>query len=380
MASNFTTAMTPRSAISLQSLVGLEKEELDTPVLLIDLDRFESNIAAIAACCRDYGTGWRPHSKAHKSPEIARLLVAAGATGITCAKLSEAEMMVSHGVGDILLANQLGSASKQRRLAEIQNHGRVVAIVDTEVVLDPMAAAAVAAGTTIPVLIDVDIGMNRTGCLPGKEVVRLAEAISRRPGLRLEGIMGYEGHVLEIEPPEAKERACQESLEKLVLSRDVLLEQGHRCDIVSAGGTGTYTITAAFEGITELQAGGGIFMDAMYRESCHVEDLQFALTVLATVSSRQHSHVVLDAGFKTLSQSESAPRALGREDLDLRYLSAEHGVFSVRDGCPGPQVGERIELLPWYSDSTTFLHDRFVGLRRGVVECVWEIAGRGLLT
>ncbi len=372
--------MTPASAISPRSLTGLEKEQLDTPVLLIDLDRFESNIAAIAACCRGHGTAWRPHSKAHKSPEIAHLLVAAGAVGITCAKLSEAEMMVSHGVGDILLANQLGSAGKQRRLAEIQNQGRVIAIVDTEVVLEPMAAAAAAAGTTIPVLIDVDIGMNRTGCRPGEQVVGLAEAISARKGLRLEGIMGYEGHVLETEPPEAKERACHEALEKLVVSRDALLQQGHRCDIVSAGGTGTYTITAAFDGITELQAGGGIFMDAMYRESCHVEGLQFALSVLATVSSRQRGHVVLDSGFKTLSQSENAPRPLCRDDLELRYLSAEHGVFSVRDGYQGPEVGERIELLPWYSDSTTFLHDRFVGIRGGVVECVWEIAGRGLLT
>ena len=372
--------MTPASEISPRSLVGLEKEELDTPVLLIDLDRFESNIAAIAACCRKHGTDWRPHSKAHKSPEIARLLVAAGAVGITCAKLSEAEMMVAHGIGEILLANQLSSERKHQRLAEIQKQGRVLAIVDTVVVLERMAAAAVAAGTTIPVLVDVDIGMNRTGCRPGKEAVGLAEAISRRPGLRLEGIMGYEGHVLEVDPPEAKKSACHEALEKLIVSRDALLAHGHRCDIVSAGGTGTYTLTAAFEGITELQAGGGIFMDTMYRESCHVEGLQFALTVLATVSSRQPGHVVLDAGFKTLSQGESAPSALDRDDLDLRYLSAEHGVFTVRDGCPGPEVGERIELLPWYSDSTTFLHDRFVGARRGVVECVWEIAGRGLLT
>ena len=372
--------MNHASAMSPKSLIGMDKEELDTPVLLVDLDRFESNIAAIASCCRKHGTGWRPHSKAHKSPEIARLLVDAGAIGITCAKLSEAEMMVAHGIGDILLANQLGSARKHRRLAEIQKQGRVLAIVDTEAVLEPMAAAAAAAGTTIPVLIDVDIGMNRTGCRPGKQAAGLAEAISRRPGLRLEGIMGYEGHVLEIDPPEAKERACHESLEQLIVSRDALLARGHRCDIVSAGGTGTYTLTAAFEGITELQAGGGIFMDTMYRESCHVEGLQFALTVLATVSSRQRGHIVLDSGFKTLSQSESAPSALGRDDLDLRYLSAEHGVFTVREGCPGPEVGERIELLPWYSDSTTYLHDRFVGTRRGVVECVWEIAGRGLLT
>ena len=370
----------PTPSLNRTELIGSPVSQLDTPVLIVDLDRLESNIAEMAGYCYRFGTAWRPHSKANKCPEIAQLQIDAGARGVTCAKLSEAEMMVANGIGDILLANQMASAQKQQRLAEVQKQGRVIGIVDTAQVLEPMSNAADQAGTTIPILIDVDIGMARTGCQPGAEVVRLAEVIAGKKGLRLEGIMGYEGHTIDIASASEKESACSQALESLILSRDALSASGFRCDIVSAGGTGTYAITAAFEGITEIQAGGGIFMDAMYRDKCQVQDLGFALTILAIVTSRQAGHIVIDAGFKTLSSHHEAPRPLNRDDLEFRYLSAEHGVFDVREGHAGPQIGERIELLVGYSDSTTFLHDSFVGVREGLVECFWEIQGRGLLT
>lgn len=365
---------------SHRSILGASKFELDTPALLIDLDILESNISKIATFCESRGTSWRPHSKANKSPDIARLQLNAGAIGITCAKLSEAEMMVRNGITDVLLANQLGNPNKQKRLAEIQKLGRVIGIVDTSVILRSLSEAAIDAGTTVPLLIDIDIGMNRTGCFLGDEVIRIAESISNYPSLQLEGIMGYEGHVLEISPHAAKEDACTKALAGLIESRNALTNRGFRCDIVSAGGTGCYAITAATEGITEIQAGGGIFMDAFYRNMCHIDELEYALTILSTVSSRTKNHIVLDAGFKSLSHTDTYPKPMNRDDLQLSYLSAEHGVFDICKNCEGPNIGEYIELLPWYSDSTTFLHDHFICLRGGVVECVWDIKGRGMLT
>ncbi|MFH1571135.1 MAG: alanine racemase [Gemmatimonadota bacterium] len=364
-----------------QSLVGRARDDLETPVLLLDLDAFEANLAHLAAYCRRHGTAWRPHSKAHKCPEIAAQQLAAGACGITCAKLSEVELMVAHGIGDILLANQQVDPAKLGRLAELQRRARVIAICDDARAVAALSAAAAAASVAVPVLIDIDIGMSRTGATPGDEVLQLARAIEAAAGLELLGVMGYEGHVLNVQPPEAKVAACHRALALLVEGRDLIQRHGMAAGVVSAGGTGSFEITAAYEGITELQAGGGIFMDAMYREAFHVTaDLRYALTCLATVTSRKGDRVILDAGFKTLSAFHHAPHVRGRPELKLRYLSAEHGVFTAPAAGPAPELGERLELVIGYSDSTTLLHDCILGVRQGRVERVLEVAGRGLLT
>ncbi len=371
-------AENPSDPAAKEAFWGLKKEDLDTPVLLIDLKVFESNIQRIAQFCRRHKTQWRPHSKAHKSPEIARLLIEAGARGITCAKLAEAEVMASHGISDILVANNIVTPPKLRRLAAVQQRGRVLATVDDARVVQLMGEAATAAQTTTPVIIDIDIGMHRTGVEPGA-VLEFARLIGSTPRLDFCGIMGYEGHVLELAPREEKVRACRKALSLLVEARDLLQENGFPVEIVSAGGTGCYDITAAYEGITEIQAGGGIFMDNMYRNRFSVDDLDFALTVLATVTGHHPGHVVTDAGFKTMS-SHCPPTPVGRDDLTMRYLSAEHGVWDLKPGCPGPRVGEQIEFIVGYSDSTNFLHDRFLGIRHGRVEVVWELMARGKLT
>ena len=208
----------------------------------------------------------------------------------------------------------------------------------------------------------------------------MARAIDATGGLQLLGAMGYEGHVLNVEPPEAKVAACRAALAHLAETRDLIRGEGMCADVVSAGGTGSFEITAAHEAITELQAGGGIFMDAMYRDAFHVTaELGLALTCLATVTSRQGDRAIVDAGFKALSAFHRPPYVLGRDDLELKYLSAEHGVFTVPPGAAGPRLGERIEMVVGYSDSTTFMHDFLLGVRGERVECVFEVAGRGLL-
>ena len=359
--------------------IGQDLAELETPTLLIDLDLFESNIRQLYSFCNDNGKAWRPHSKANKSPEIARLLIDHGAIGITCAKLSEAELMVEHGIQSILLANQIVSPGKFATLAQLQRRAEVIAAIDNIAVVKAMGAAAISAKTTIPILIELDIGLKRVGIEPGEKTLALAKAVCGQDGLEFRGLMGYEGHVLNISPPADKLAACHQAMDLLIQSKALLEENGIEVEIVSAGGTGSYEISGLHEGITELQAGGGIFMDAMYRQALHVESLEQALTVLATVTSRSTDHVVLDAGFKTLSSYHHPPEVLDRDDLSFSYLSAEHGVFAINPGCDGPALGEQLRLLVGYSDSTTFLHDHFVAIRNGRVEKIWDIAGRGLI-
>ncbi len=364
--------------MAVGSLLGTPLDEIPTPALLVDLDTFESNLQRLAGFCKAHAIDWRPHTKAHKSPTIAHRLLEAGACGITCAKLSEAELMVEHGVSQILIANQIVTPSKLERLSRLQQRAQVLAAIDNLAVVPRFQQAAKRAGNPIPVLIEVDIGMKRCGVQPGPAALELAQAIGEVPELVFRGLMGYEGHVLSLEPAEAKSAACALALDHLVSTRDLLRAHGLPVEIVSAGGTGSYRLTAAYPGITELQAGGGIFMDAMYRQAFGVTDLEYALTILATVTSRQADHLVVDAGFKTMSAFHHAPHALGRDDLRLRYLSAEHGVFEITTGA-GPQIGDQLQFVAGYSDSTTFLHDCFLGIRAGRVAEVWEILGRGKL-
>lgn len=360
------------------ALLGRSCEDIPTPALLVDLAAFESNLNRLSGFCRANKVAWRPHTKAHKSPHVARLQIEAGACGVTCAKLSEAEVMVEHGIGDVLIANQIVTPAKLERLSALQQQARVMAALDNPEVVPHFRRAVQRVGHPIPVLIELDIGMNRCGVQPGPAALELARAIQAAPELVFRGLMGYEGHVLNLQPPEAKNAACAQALDHLIGTRDLLEARGIPVEIISAGGTGSYQLTASHPGITEVQAGGGIFMDAMYRQAFGVDDLEYALTILTTVTSRQANHIVVDAGFKTMSAFHHPPHAFGRNDLKLRYLSAEHGVFEITAG-PGPQIGDLLRFVAGYSDSTIFLHDFFLGMRGDKVEQIWEVLGRGKL-
>ncbi len=362
------------------SLLGQSQHTLETPHLRIDLDLFESNMESMSRFCQRSGCSWRPHSKAHKSPDIARLQLAAGALGITCAKLSEAEMMVDHGIDSILLANQLTTQEKWLRLADLVQRAEVIVSVEDFDVIDLAEKAAQQRGVSIPIVLELDVGMGRVGLNELAEVLRLAERITASDALIFRGLMGYEGHVLAISPPAEKEAACRSAINVLIRARDALAERNIACEIISAGGTGSYFYTARIDGITEVQAGGGIFMDCKYRDEFHVGGLDIALRAITTVTSKRPGQIVTDAGFKTLSAHHGTPQVLSHSGIELKYLSAEHGVYTVSPDHPIPALGERLELALGYTDSTTFLHDVFYGVRNGIVETIWPILGRGLLT
>ncbi len=364
-----------------QPQVGCPVEELDTPALCVDLDALEANVSRMAALCREHGVDWRPHSKAHKSPQIARRLVEAGAIGVTCAKLGEAEVMAAGGVGDVLVANQIAGPQKMRRLAETCRHTDLVVAVDHEDQVSALGQATSAAGVRVRALVEVNVGLNRAGVLPGEAVVRLAQLIHDTPGVELAGVMGYEGHLLTIADPEEKSRQVREAMARLVETRDDVLRAGLPCPIVSAGGTGSYAITVTCPGVTEFQAGGLIFMDAFYRHKCHVEDFAFALKLICTVVSRPTpDKAIIDAGRKSQHADHHPSIVVGYEDdMRLERLSAEHGEFALSGRARELRIGDRVELIPGYSDMTNVMHNQFYAVRGGRLEAIWPLEARGRL-
>jgi D-serine deaminase-like pyridoxal phosphate-dependent protein len=363
-----------------QSLVGVHKLELDTPILCIDLDRMESNIRKMAGACREHGVQWRPHEKCHKTPAIALKEIEAGAIGVTCAKVSEAEVMATGGVRDILIANMIVGSRKLERAAALRRWADPIIACDHYAQIEPLAAVCRTQGVEVRVLIEVNLGLDRVGVTPGKDTVALAQAIDRLKGVKLAGIMGYEGHLLQVAEPAEKEKKIRESMQVLVGCKEQLVKAGIACGIVSAGGTGSYQYTVQCPGVTEVQAGGGIFMDPYYRVKCQVKDLDYALTVLATVVSRPTlERAVLDAGRKTMNPDVAMPVVAGYDDAEVKRLSAEHCELRLGPHSQNLKIGDRVELVVGYGDFTTVLHDEFYGFRGERLEVIWPILGRGKL-
>lgn len=360
-------------------MIGLPKTELDTPVLWVDLDRLEQNIATLAQHFRKAGVRWRPHTKGMKIPALAHKLLTAGATGITCAKLSEAEVMVAAGIKDILIANQITGKAKLLRLANLCRQADVKVAVDHPRNITALGATAVIFGAEIGVLIELNCGMERAGVQPGEAVLTLARQITQTPGLCLRGLMTWEGHTLDFSDAMQKRQAIEQSIGLITSSAELCRRSGIPVEIVSCGGSGTYQVTPFLPGVTEVQAGGAIFCDVTY-QSWGVE-LQPALFVQTTVTSRPNpQRIICDAGFKSLPGYDSPPAPVGLAQKVHKVISsAEHGALELESPNETLEVGDLLDFVVGYSDGTVYLHDILVGVRNGLVECTWPILGRGKL-
>jgi D-serine deaminase-like pyridoxal phosphate-dependent protein len=366
-------------AAPLPSLIGQPTSALDTPALLVDLDVMAANIARIVGTCRAHGVNWRPHSKAHKTPEIAQLQIAAGAIGVTCAKLGEAEVMAGAGIRDILIANQIVGALKVARLVALTARADPIVCVDNAANLDELDAAFAHCGRRLRVAIEVDIGMNRAGIAPVEPVLAFAREISQRPNLRFVGVVGWESHATTIADPVVKERTIREAIALLTASARACADAGYPVDVVSCGGTGTFPWCIERPGVTEVQVGGAIFSDMHYRTHYHV-DFAPALTLLTTVTSRPTpTRIIVDAGRKAMSGDAAMPQPRDLPPISVVKLSAEHTKIELELGSAAPAVGDRIEFTVGYSDTTVHLHEEIVGVRSGRIESVWRVAARGKL-
>ena len=360
-------------------VIGIPTDALDTPALIVDLAAMERNIARMAETFARAGVNWRPHTKGQKVPAIAHKLVKAGAIGVTCAKVGEAEVMVAAGIGDILIANEVIGEPKLRRLVNLLPHADVAVCVDSETGISQLEAAAAAKSVRPRVLVEVDTGMQRCGVAPGEPALALARRVHESPHLRFAGLMAWEGHTVAMPDADAKRNEVVLAIGRLTATADLCREAGLAVEIVSCGGTGDYTISAFRPGITEVQAGGGIWCDIHYREHMGV-DHEFAMRVLTTVVSRPTpTRVVVDAGFKTMSAQPARPEAVSLSGVASLQLSAEHGRIELEQPNERLGVGDKLEFIVGYTDSTVVLHDTLYGIRDGRVEVAWPIAGRGKL-
>ena len=360
------------------SLIGMHKIELDTPALLIDLDKMESNIQTMADYFKTVNAALRPHLKTHKTPMLAHKQIAAGAIGITCAKLGEAEAVIHAGIRDVLVANQILGRQKIARLVNLAKQSEIMVAVDNAQNVTDISEAAAAKGVTVRILIEVDTGMNRCGVEPGQPALELARHVLRSPNLQFEGLMGYEGHTVAKPNYAEREAAARQSVQLLVDTKHHLEKHGVAVSIMSGGGTGTFSITGSFPEMTEVQAGSYIFMDATYGNVEGVgEHFACALTVLATVVSRPTpERVIVDTGMKVLAKEFGIPQPLGIEGLEMTGLSEEHGKMNA-NASVSLRPGDKLEILPTHCCTTVNLHDRYYGIRGGIVESVWDIAARG---
>ena len=359
---------------------GTLKADLDTPALCIDLDVLEANIIRMSSFMSERGKQWRPHEKCHKTPEIAHRQREAGAIGVTCAKVSEAEVMAAAGITDILIANMIVGAPKVRRVARLCETADPIIALDHFAQAQPLAAACADAGVACRVILEINVGLDRVGVLPGRDAMELARATAELDGLNLVGIMGYEGHLLTVEDPDEKRSSINAAMRLLEETRDAFVDAGLCCDIVSAGGTGSYQYTSDCPAVTELQAGGGIFADPMYQMKMGVTGLEYGLSVLATVVSRPEKHrAVLDSGRKTLNPDAQLPLVKAHPETEVVRMSAEHCELALVGDALDLAIGDKVELIVGYADFTTVLHDHFYACRGEELEAVWEIAGRGKL-
>ena len=359
-----------------QSPIGTAKPDLDTPALCLDIEAVEANIKRMADLFRDGPVRLRPHAKTHKSPILAQMQLAAGAIGITCAKLGEAEVLAAAGIKDILIANQITGAGKIARLVNLAGYTEVMVAVDDAANVAEFDTAAQAKGVRLRVLVELNIGMERCGVLPGEPALALAQRVAASPGLRLEGVMGYEGHTVFIQDPQERREKTEASVELLVDTANLLRRHGIPVKIVSSGSTGTHLITGRYPGVTEIQAGSYITMDSQYRDEVGI-DFAYGLTVLASVTSvPAPDRAFIDAGLKTLTRDFGLPKVIDPPGWDLTRLSEEHGHLHRAGGAP-LQPGDKVEIVPNHGCTTINLHDEYHVLRQGVLEAVWPIAARG---
>lgn len=356
---------------------------IPTPALVVDVAALDRNIRRMAMFFDGGPCRLRPHFKAHKTPDIARRQLAAGScTGLTCATVSEAEV-ATHALGeslagisgDILIANEPAGPGKCSRLADLARRVSVTVAVDSVAGLEALDRAATDAGVSIAVLVDLDVGMERCGVPPGSAAVGLGRRVVAASGLRLRGVMGYEGHLVGLANRDEREARTRQAMAGLVETAKIFVAEGLPCEVVSAGGTGTYDISGRVDGVTEIQAGSYVLMDSDYARLAL--PFEQAFWVLGTVISRPSTvRCVVDSGHKSMSKDHGYPLVTSVEGAAILALNDEHATLSVPSDCR-LDVGEHVYFQPSHIDPTINLHDAFYVLDGERVVGVWPIAARG---
>jgi len=368
----------------LPAAIGMRIEDLDTPCLVVDLDAFERNVAALGRFIKERGVRLRAHAKTHKSSDIAAIQIEkGGACGMCCQKVSEAEALVEGGVRDVLVSNEVVAPRMIDRLAALARRARILVCVDDLDNVGHLSAAAQKHGATIECLVEIDVGAGRCGVTPGAAAVQIAKRIAAAPGLKFAGLQAYQGSAQHVRDFTERNRLIGEAVKATAHTVALLKAEGLDCDIVGGAGTGTYRFEGTSGVYNELQCGSYIFMDAAYRRiddeaGQPVREFENSLFVYSSVMSKTRpGRAICDAGLKALSVDSGMPTIQGRADMEFLKCSDEHGVIS--DPANALKLNDRVMLIPGHCDPTVNLHDWYIGIRNGRVETVWPVVARGKL-
>jgi len=365
------------------------RARLATPALVLDLDAFEANLAAMAAWAKAAGVGLRPHGKSHKSPEIARRQIAAGALGVCAATLGEAEAFVEGGVDSVLVTSPLVAPGKAERAAGLRRRaaGLAVTAEDPQSV-DALAAAARQAGVTLDVVVEIDVGAARTGVAAPADAVALARRIADSAPLRFAGIQGYAGQLQHIYAFAERVERHRAAMAPLVEAVRLLREAGLAPPLVTGGGTGSHRLEPKLGLLTELQVGSYVFMDVDYDAvdlagpEANAQPFRPALFVQASVVSVNRPGVaIVDAGLKAFATDGPKPTVFSGAPAGCayRYKGDEHGALDLPKGAAALPLGATVSLFVPHCDPTVNLHDRYHVVRGDRLVDIWPIAGRGRL-
>jgi len=359
--------------------IGRPVADLITPALILDLPAATRNITRMAELIEPMPAALRPHFKTHKSPDLARMQVAAGAAGLSVATVWEAAVLAQAGLDDLFIVNTVVGSAKIGVVARLAREYIVSVAVDDAGNAAELSRAAVAAGSALGVLIEVDTGMRRCGLDSPSRVVALAQQLVELPGLRFRGLTGYEGHCSLEDDVDVRAVKQRDAMRLLLDCADALRDAGVPCPIVSAGGTRTWWMTAATPGVTEIQAGTYALMDQFHTG---IEGgFEHALRVASTVISKQHGRFIVDAGSKSIGDADSTA-VLGMDVANLGF-DEEHGRFAATvhtgtgESPAGVAIGDVLELIPGYTPATANLFDAFHVVQDGVVTDIWPIVPRG---
>jgi len=368
---------------------NVSKWELDTPSLCVDLDALEANIATMQDTLTRNGIASRPHGKTHKSPTIARMQLDAGAIGICAAKVSEAEAMFQHGIDAVLMTTTNVTATKIRRAMNLRHaNPQFIQATDSEQNARLLSEAAVSMGITADVVVDVDPGGHRTGITPGQPALALGQLIDQLPGLTLKGLLCYDGGSQHVKGFAARREQTLERLLGATDTFDLFNSSGLNTEIFSGGGTGSYNIDHETRGLTDVQVGSYVFMDAQYMDIGGANndelyaDFEPSLTIMTTVLNDQYpGRCTTDAGAKACTINRPWPRVKGETGMSYTSGSDEFGTLRYEEEPSRTyKVGDKIELIVSHCDPVVNLYNHLYAMRGERVEAIWPIAARGMST
>ncbi|WP_425097552.1 3-hydroxy-D-aspartate aldolase BhcC [Tropicibacter sp. S64] len=365
---------------------GMDAADIQTPALVLDLDALERNVRKMGDYAKAHGMRHRAHGKMHKSVDVLKLQMdLGGAIGVCCQKVSEAEVFARAGIKEILVSNQVRDPAKIARLAQLPkiSGGEVIVCVDDVANIADLSAAAVTAGTTLGVFVEIDCGAGRCGVTTTPAVVEIAKAAVAAGNLIYRGIQAYQGAMQHMDDFGARKARIDAAIAQVQDAVDALKAEGIDTDLVSGGGTGSYCFESTSGLYNELQCGSYAFMDADYgrildKDGQRIDagEWENAFFILTSVMSHaKPDKAICDAGLKAQSVDSGLPVIYGRDDVEYVKCSDEHGV--IADPNAVLKVGEKLRLVPGHCDPTANVHDWYVGVRNGKVECVWPVSARG---